>query len=316
MNLEKLKAKQKELCSLIINNADFSLLPEYILFTYLGARVCYANTHPLLLFEEERFKDFEKFKDFLLRLKKAGHYSVFAHTPILVHTEKLSLQQKFELASTFFKVFWDEDLNLALFNLRHIAENLSNEEFSELINTKPELQEIEVIFSRDYKVLYQGVLAEFDYSLISEENGFFVKPEVIVLKTRRERPFNWTGVIAHNFSRIFSHQFVRHTWLNFNQRSHRYTRTDKFVVPLTFSEEYKGLYAEVIQNSMEIYEKLGEKIKKEDARFVVPQGVATTVFATSPELVWKDFVGKRAIPQAQEEIRNFASFLGEVLFSR
>ncbi|MEO0296062.1 MAG: FAD-dependent thymidylate synthase, partial [candidate division WOR-3 bacterium] len=259
--------------------------------------------------------DFEKFKDFLLRLKKAGHYSVFDHTPILVHTEKLSLQQKFELASTFFKVFWDEDSDLVLFNLRHIAENLSNEEFSELINTKPELQEIEVIFSRDYKVLYQGVLAEFDYSLISEENGFFVKPEVIVLKTRRERPFNWTGVIAHNFSRIFSHQFVRHTWLNFNQRSHRYTRTDSFVIPSAFSEEHKKLYIEVIQDGMEIYKRLEKEVKKEDARFVLPQGASTTVLATGPELVWKDFVEKRAIPQAQEEIRNLANFLNKVLFS-
>ncbi|MGC8871614.1 MAG: FAD-dependent thymidylate synthase [Caldimicrobium sp.] len=313
MTLEELRKKQKELSFLIYENFDRKNLPIFIFFSYLGARICYAESHPLSLFEEEKFKDFERFKSFLLHLKRAGHFSIFAHTPLFVDTSKISLEEKFLLASTFFKVFWDEEEKKALFNLRHLAETLEDQVFLPLINEEPKLEEIEIIFARDFKILYQGGLLELDKDLLEEREGLFAEKEVIILKSKKKTPFNWIGVIAHNFSRIFSHQFVRHTWLNFNQRSHRYTRIDKFVIPKAFSESHIKLYEEAIKKGMAIYEELGKNIKRESARFVVPQGVGTTVLATGPELVWRDFVSKRAIPQAQEEIRDLAIFLKETL---
>ncbi|MGC9018024.1 MAG: FAD-dependent thymidylate synthase [Caldimicrobium sp.] len=313
MTLEELRKKQKELSFLIYENFDRRNLPIFIFFSYLGARICYAESHPLSLFEEEKFKDFERFKSFLLHLKRAGHFSIFAHTPLFVDTSKISLEEKFLLASTFFKVFWDEEEKKALFNLRHLAETLEDQVFLPLINEEPKLEEIEIIFARDFKILYQGGLLELDKDLLEEREGLFAEKEVIILKSKKKTPFNWIGVIAHNFSRIFSHQFVRHTWLNFNQRSHRYTRIDKFVIPKAFSESHIKLYEEAIKKGMAIYEELGKNIKRESARFVVPQGVGTTVLATGPELVWRDFVSKRAIPQAQEEIRDLAIFLKETL---
>ncbi len=313
MTLEELRKKQKELSFLIYENFDRRNLPIFIFFSYLGARICYAESHPLSLFEEEKFKDFERFKSFLLHLKRAGHFSIFAHTPLFVDTSKISLEEKFLLASNFFKVFWDEEEKKALFNLRHLAETLEDQVFLPLINEEPKLEEIEIIFARDFKILYQGGLLELDKDLLEEREGLFAEKEVIILKSKKKTPFNWIGVIAHNFSRIFSHQFVRHTWLNFNQRSHRYTRIDKFVIPKAFSESHIKLYEEAIKKGMAIYEELGKNIKRESARFVVPQGVGTTVLATGPELVWRDFVSKRAIPQAQEEIRDLAIFLKETL---
>ena len=313
MNLEELKVKQRELSSLIYENFNRELFPIFILFSYLGARICYAETHPLSLFEEEKFKDPERFKGFLLHLKREGHFSVFAHTPLFVDTSKFSLEEKFSLASTFFKVFWDEKKDLALFNLRHLAETLEDNSFLHLINTEPRLDEIEVILARNFEILYKGRLSNLDKSLLKEKEGLFAEKEIIILRSFREDPFNWIGVIAHNFSRIFSHQFVRHTWLNFNQRSHRYTKVDKFVIPKVFSENHIRLYEEAIKSGMKIYEELCKNMKRESARFVVPQGVATTVLATGPELVWRDFVAKRAIPQAQEEIRDLAIFLKETL---
>lgn len=313
MNLEKLRKKQRILINKVYENLDRSTLPVFIFFSYLGARICYAESHPLSLFEEEKFKDFERFKSFLLHLKKAGHFSVFAHTPIFINTSGFSLEDKFDLASTFFKVFWDEEKGLALFNLRHLAENLDDQTFLYLINTEPALEEIEVSLARNSRILYQGLLSELKNELLYEEKSLFAEPEIIILKSRKGDPFNWIGVITHNFSRIFSHQFVRHTWLNFNQRSHRYTKVDKFVIPKAFIESQVKLYEETIKNGMAIYEELCKNMKRESARFIVPQGVATTVLATGPELVWRDFISKRAIPQAQEEIRDLAIFLKESL---
>ena len=115
-------------------------------------------------------------------------------------------------------------------------------------------------------------------------------------------------------SRLFSHQFVRHTWLNFNQRSHRYTQVDQFVCPPTFSEEARALYEKEIQQGLKAYQellKLG--LKKEDARFVTPQGSATTLLATGPYFVWEDFIRKRRHLKAQWEIRALARALEIVL---
>ncbi|MEZ0344807.1 MAG: FAD-dependent thymidylate synthase [Caldimicrobium sp.] len=313
MKLEELKDKQKALSPLIYENFDRKSFPIFIFFSYLGARICYAESHPLSIFEEEKFKDFERFKSFLLHLKKAGHFSIFAHTPLFVDTSNLSLEEKFSLASTYFKVFWDEKRKLALFNLRHLAETLDDQTFLHLINEEPRFEEIEVILAREFKILFKGRLSELDKELLKERDNIFAEKEIIILKSQKEMPFNWIGVIIHNFSRIFSHQFVRHTWLNFNQRSHRYTKVDKFVIPKAFSESHIKLYEEAIRSGMKIYEELCKNIKRESARFVVPQGVATTVLATGPELVWRDFIEKRAIPQAQEEIRDLAIFLKDIL---
>ncbi len=307
--LEKIRQEQKRLIYLVLENLDRSSLPVYLSLSYLGARICYAETHPLLLFKEEKFKDLTSFRSFLLHLKKAGHFSVFAHTPILVKTQKLSWEEKFKLAKTFFKIFWHSDEDLALFNLRHLAENLDDQTFFQSINLEPLLEEIEVVLVRDYRIVYQGPLSQIPPSLLEEKKNFFANPEIIILRSFQNFPFNWIGVITHNFSRIFSHQLVRHTWLNFNQRSHRYTKVDKFVLPKSFKEKEIEIYKENINKALELYQELCHNIKRESARFIVPQGVATTVLATGPEFVWKDFINKRAIPQAQEEIRDLAIFL-------
>ncbi|MFN3505016.1 MAG: FAD-dependent thymidylate synthase [Caldimicrobium sp.] len=312
MKLESLRDKQKNLIPLVLKNMDKALLPIYLPYSYLGARICYAESHPLLLFEEEKFRDLERFISFLLHLKKAGHFSVFAHTPILVNLSNLSLQEKFDLSSTYFKVFINE--NLALFNLRHLAENLSDQEFLNLINLEPALDNIEVLIFRSREKIFQGKLNSLEQKLFKEEKSLWAEPEIIILRSSKPYPFSWVGVIAHNFSRLFSHQFVRHTWLNFNQRSHRYTRVDRFVIPKVFKEKDIKVYQEIIERSMKIYEELSLNMKRESARFVVPQGVATTVFATGPLFVWQDFIEKRFIPQAQDEIRELAKILKEVLF--
>jgi len=125
---------------------------------------------------------------------------------------------------------------------------------------------------------------------------------------------NWYVVVAHDFSRVFSHQFVRHTWLNFNQRSHRYTKVDAYVVPQGLEKERLKLYEELFDSALLHYETLiKEGVKKESARFIVPQGATTTVMASGTKFVWEDFVEKRAIPQAQEEVRSLALLLKRIL---
>lgn len=319
MNLLKLVNLQKKLILKIYSQADWSLLSSFIWFSYLGARICYAETHPLSLFQEEKFKNHIKFVNFLTHLKSLKHFSVFAHTPVPVYMDNFSDKEKFEIAKSFFKVFWDEEGKWALFNLRHFAESLDEKFFENLIYIKPNLEDIQLKVFRNWIKIYEGSFLDFSLekleinSLCKRESPFAVS-EVILIESKKGIPLGWKGIIVHNFSRVFSHQFVRHTWLNFNQRSHRYTKAEKFVVPSDFLEDNLKIYEKIVLEALKIYKELCTDLRKESARFVIPQGVTTTLLATGPLLVWEDFISKRAIPQAQEEIRNLALLLKENLF--
>lgn len=307
--LDQIQQKQKELIGLVLDNMKKEYVSDFLSWSYLGARICYSSDHPLLLFQEEKFKNKEKAIQFLLHLKVAGHFSVFAHTPIYVDLQKISVEEKFQLASSFFKVWWGSDY--AIFNLRHIAENLDNTMFLQFLSQF----DMGVDNLRVFKVTKDEVkcIDLRNYTGKTKKSAIVANPEVFVLvsKNTKQLPIPWIGVIVHNFSRIFSHQFVRHTWLNFNQRSNRYTKVEQFVIPYCFNSNHLNPYLDIIKQSLNIYEVLSKEMKRESARFVLPQGSATTIFATAPDFAWYDFIQKRALPQAQDEIRTLAIILKE-----
>lgn len=287
-----------------------------LFLSFLGARICYADTPPLSLFAEERFRDPEKLRAFFLRLKASGHASVFAHSPLTVKPKELSA----DLLSALYKAWYDPATGALQLNLRHFAEGLTDEEFETLIapgiedrgfTEFPALRWEGWPLKRVYAGPLSGLLPRFERP--EPEEGLFSLPAVTAIELPGEEPFGWLAVIVEGFSRLFSHQFVRHTWLNFNQRSHRYTSVDQFVLPPSF-EAHREVYASEIRRAMEAYRRLVESgIRREDARFITPQGAATTVLATGPLFVWRDFVEKRAHPKAQWEIRHLAETLREVL---
>lgn len=107
-------------------------------------------------------------------------------------------------------------------------------------------------------------------------------------------------------SRVCSHQFVRSAHLDFLQRSQRYCKESEaqFVYPGTTSDtRISSLY----QTAHRVYnELLAEGVKKEDARFVLPEGTQTELIVTGNLQAWLDFVKLRADKHAQLEIRQVA----------
>lgn len=107
-------------------------------------------------------------------------------------------------------------------------------------------------------------------------------------------------------SRICSHQFVRSKFLDFLQRSQRYCKESEaqFVYPGTTSDtRISSLY----QTAHRVYnDLLAEGVKKEDARFVLPEGTQTELIVTGNLQAWLDFVKLRADKHAQLEIRQVA----------
>jgi thymidylate synthase (FAD) len=114
-------------------------------------------------------------------------------------------------------------------------------------------------------------------------------------------------------SRICSHQFVRSKHLDFLQRSQRYVKEDSahFAYPGT-KEDY--LISCAYQHAYNTYHELIKRgVKKEDARFVLPNGFMTELNVTGNLQAWLDFLRLRTDKAAQQEIRKVATEIGYLL---
>ena len=116
-----------------------------------------------------------------------------------------------------------------------------------------------------------------------------------------------------SISRACSHQFVRSKHLDFLQRSQRYCNEEQtgFYYPGTSHDTLiSGAYQSALSKYHELI-KLG--VKKEDARFVLPEGTKTELIVTGNLQAWLDFIKLRSDPAAQKEIREVAKEINNQL---
>lgn len=117
--------------------------------------------------------------------------------------------------------------------------------------------------------------------------------------------FKVTGI-----SRACSHQFVRSKHLDFLQRSQRYCNEKDvpFIDPFDYGSEVDLLFERAASYSKTIYKELiNLGVKKEDARFVLPEATCTELIVTGNLQAWLDFINLRSGREAQWEIREVAN---------
>ncbi|MDR0764326.1 MAG: FAD-dependent thymidylate synthase [Synergistaceae bacterium] len=126
-------------------------------------------------------------------------------------------------------------------------------------------------------------------------------------------PFEHAGFTfaVEGVSRVATHQLVRHRIASFSQRSQRYVamKGAACVVPpeISQNDEAARVFAESLAASRAAYEKLSALgIPREDARFILPHGVETSVIVTMNARELLHFFGLRLCRGAQWEIRNVA----------
>jgi thymidylate synthase (FAD) len=117
--------------------------------------------------------------------------------------------------------------------------------------------------------------------------------------------------LVEDISRICSHQFVRSKHLDFLQRSQRYCNEEEtnVVIPESLKkyDECNYVISDFIYTSQMLYENLIKGgIKKEDARFILPQGTTTELLVVGNFQAWYDFIKLRSGKEAQWEIREVA----------
>lgn len=129
------------------------------------------------------------------------------------------------------------------------------------------------------------------------------------------------SVEIEGISRSCSHQIVRHSHLNYLQRSQRYVRETNasYITPPSINDNIHAtdLYDDVINKCFESYYKLLELgIKKEDARYVLPNACHTKINIVGNIQAWRDYLygpSSRLQKKAQWEIRYVSKEIEKIL---
>jgi thymidylate synthase (FAD) len=119
-------------------------------------------------------------------------------------------------------------------------------------------------------------------------------------------------------SRACSHQVVRHRLASYSQESQRYVDMvdPEFVIPPSIARDVEAMHiwrchVEEIKNAYLNLRDLG--IRKEDARFVLPNATATRIVMSANFREWRHFIKVRSDPAAQWEIREIARRVLQIL---
>jgi thymidylate synthase (FAD) len=120
-------------------------------------------------------------------------------------------------------------------------------------------------------------------------------------------------------SRVCTHQLVRHRIASYAQESQRRVKVkdlDYVVVPPMVVENQEALevFLKAVRKGFEAYEKLLELgIRKEDARYVLPQCIKSKILVKMNFRAWRHFLELRCDKTAQWEIREIAMRILEIL---
>lgn len=120
-------------------------------------------------------------------------------------------------------------------------------------------------------------------------------------------------------SRATSHQLVRHRIASYSQKSQRYVKEDGFdyTVPddVQDNPEALRLYKSTVETIRAAYQQLTELgIKKEDARFLLPNATHTSLVMTADFREWFNVIDLRVSPHAQWEIRRMTTRIWKLLY--
>ena len=112
-------------------------------------------------------------------------------------------------------------------------------------------------------------------------------------------------------SRAFTHQLVRHRLCSLIQQSQRYVDESNFsyIEPDSIKNnlEAHSVFIDFMGKAKEAYLKLNRlKIKKEDARYVLPNAVESQIVVSANFREWRHIIDLRGKAQSQWEIRKVA----------
>lgn len=122
--------------------------------------------------------------------------------------------------------------------------------------------------------------------------------------------FAYADVLVDGISRVCSHQLVRVAHAGILQRSQRYVKESNitYVDPPALdglSQQIKDRWTHIQDNAEALYLQLvnSGQMKKEDARYILPQGCTTSLRICGNFQMWLDLLRNRTDKAAQWEVK-------------
>ncbi|MEM2021410.1 MAG: FAD-dependent thymidylate synthase [Zestosphaera sp.] len=142
------------------------------------------------------------------------------------------------------------------------------------------------------------------------------------VKSHVTEAFKYPSVLEHvvftflieGVSRVTSHQLVRHRIASYTQESQRYSAVEReYVIPDTVVKAgFEGRFRELMESAYSLYDEMVKAgIPYEDARYVIPQAVATRMLMTVNLRELIHIACLRLSPHAQWELRNVVESMVE-----
>jgi thymidylate synthase (FAD) len=139
-----------------------------------------------------------------------------------------------------------------------------------------------------------------------------------LIKMGHESPLEHASATfrIRNCSRAMTHQLVRHRLMSVSQQSQRYVDEQGFtyVVPEGLPKEFAEDYHNDMRLIQQMYAKWRDRgLKKEDARFVLPNACTSEIVVTANFRQWRHIFSLRISPKAQWEIRKACRLMLDIL---
>lgn len=175
-----------------------------------------------------------------------------------------------------------------------------------LISMTPEPQKLIETCAR---ISYDSKNDPFD----PEVNSEFIRK---LIKNGHESPLEHASAtfLIEDISRACSHQIVRHRLASFSQRSQRYTDWGgcagdhmRDYLCEKYGDEIEYRMQQIGAEALKGYRELQERgVSNEDARLILPECAATSLYMTANFREWRHFLQLRLDRHAQWEIRAVA----------
>jgi thymidylate synthase (FAD) len=278
-----------------------TLFANNIVYSLIGARVCYSKKSLDELLKEDYFSNKTKAKEFLKKLTNYKHYSVFGHSYTYISTTQKNIQN---ILATKFKAIYNPNYsNVIGLSLRHFLEDAKTDNIRNM--------------------LIDSIDINFDVL-----NDIMQKENVYLLHYNNKYD-GYAVFYIENVSRAATHQIVRHTILNYSQKSQRYVLeqsrnkelqlNNKFYIPdkIKENEYFYNKYMQLIKEIQMLYKEMVENdISAEDARYILPNAQYSTIVVSGSLKQLYDFIDKRKNKDAQKEIREIALKMYDLLESK
>jgi len=235
-----------------------------------AARICYRS---------EMASTVERCTEFLTKLAKRGHLSVFEH-------------------ARYVFAYFDTNPYKHYWSIRYGTNITGPRTCADLPYFVVSLNARNSIDLRDYNPVTGG---EPNENLMSYDE-----------LTSAERLAHASATFEiGGISRACSHQLVRHRVMSFSQESQRYCDSGEWVAvtppSIYFDCQAYGVFVRAMQRLKRVYSEMRRfGIPKQDARFVLPNATPTRLMVTATFEHWRHFLSLRLDKAAQWEIRGVA----------